>query len=40
MKSIKVQDKMYNTIFMNSGNIKPADSHRKLLNLSHKINLK
>ena len=28
------------TIFMNSGNSKTSDSHRLLLNLSDKINLK
>ena len=28
------------TIFMNSGNSKTSDSHRLLLNISNKINLK
>ena len=29
-----------NTIFLNSGNSKSSDTHRLLLNLSDKINLK
>ena len=39
MKSIKVKYKM-NTIFMNSKNSKTSDTHRLLLNLPYKINLK
>ena len=39
MNSIKLENRM-DTIFMNSENSKTSDSHRLLLNLSDKINLK
>ena len=39
MNSIKLQNRM-DIIFMNSRNSKTSDTHRLLLNLSDKINLK
>ena len=39
MNSIKLSNRM-DTIFLNSGNIKPSDPQRLLLQLSDKINLK
>ena len=39
MNSIKLQNRM-DTIFMNSENFKTSESHRLLLNLADKINLK
>ena len=39
MNSIKVQQKM-KTIFKSSENSKTSDSHRILLNLSDKVNLR
>ena len=39
MNSLKLKYEM-GTIFMNSENSKTSDSHRLLLNLSDKINLK
>ena len=39
MNSIKLQYKM-DTIFMNYGNSTTSDSHKLILNLSDKVNLK
>ena len=39
INSIKLSNRM-DTIFLNSGNIKPSDLQRPLLHLSDKINLK
>ena len=38
--NIRIQSNRMDTIFMNSENSKTSDSHRLLLNLSDKINLK
>ena len=40
MNSIKLYDKVIDTIFMNSENSQTSDPHRLLLNLSDKIDLK
>ena len=40
MNSIKLYDKVIDTIFMNSENSQTSDLHRLLLNLSDKIDLK